>query len=188
MNIVTMVLSSVPVYALALVVAIVFVLQLRLLPMSPITVTPSVFFMPTLTIMLGGISSVARMTRTSILEVLDQPYITALRAKGLKESSIIFRHALKNAMVPVISVMGGFVSQLLCGTFIVERFFNIRGLGSYLLGAVGVRGHYEILGSTVILTAILAMLTIAADVLYVAVNPQIRRRYVSPGKIRRGRK
>jgi len=176
-NVTSLLLASIPNYSLALIIALVFVLYLGILPMSSMLLTPASFIMPTLVIALGGISSIARMTRSSMVDVLEQPYITALRSKGLKERRVIFRHALKNALVPVISVLGGFISQLLCGAFVAEHFFNLRGLGSYMLRSAGMRDHYEILGCTVIMTVILAALNIAADVLYAVVNPQIRRRY-----------
>jgi len=187
MNVVTLILSSIPSYAMALIIALLLVLQLRLLPMMPIPITPGVFIMPTITIALGGISYIARITRTSMLEVLDQPYITALRAKGLKETSVVLRHALKNAMVPVISVMGGLISQLLCGAFVVEQFFNIRGLGSMMIRSIGERFHYEMLGATVMMTVILAAINIVSDALYVIVNPRFRLQHTKTRNNRLGK-
>ena len=176
-SVVTLILSSIPPYTVALCIALFFALQLRLVPVISSYKSPVAFFMPSLTIWLGGISTIARMTRTSMLEVLEQPYIKALRAKGLKESSVIYRHALKNALVPILSVLGGLVAHLLTGAFVVEHFFNIPGLGSYILRSVSSRSHTELLSCTVMLTIMLTILNIIIDILYMLVNPQIRRSY-----------
>ena len=185
-NIITLVTSSIPYYATALVIAIIFVLYLKVFPMSVRIIKPSSFIMPTITIGLAGISSIIRMTRTSMLEVLDQPYIIALRAKGLRERSVISQHALKNAMVPIISTFGIFVSQLVCGAFIVENFFTLRGLGAMMVRSIASRSHYDLLGCIVIMTVIQAAMTIFSDVLYAIVNPRIKLQYSEISGIDKG--
>jgi len=180
-TVLSLLLSSIPPYTLALLIAIFFVLYLGLLPILYVTATPAMYAMPVLTIALGAISSIARMTRTSMLEVLEQPFITALYARGLSEANVICRHAFKNALTPVLSVMGGFIAQMLCGAFVVEHFFNIRGLGFYILRSVSLRNHYEVLGSTVMITVMLAALNIVIDLLYALVNPKIRLRFAGDG-------
>ena len=177
LNVVTLVFSSIPNYAMALMIALTLVSYLGLLPMMSRYSSPASYIMPTLTIALGGISLIVRMTRASMLEVLQQPYITALRAKGLRGASIVYRHALKNAFVTVASVLGSFISQMIGGTFVVEHFFNMPGLGLYMLRSVGFRDHFEILACTVVMTILLATTNIAADILHAFVNPQIRLRY-----------
>ena len=176
-NIVTLFLSTIPNYAVAILLTLILVLYLRLLPLINSYTTPRAFILPALTISIGGIASIVRMTRTSMLEVLEKPYITALRSKGLGESSVIYRHALKNALIPVISVLGGLISQLLFGTLVVEFFFTVPALGSMMLNSVSVRDHFTILGCTVMLTVILVATNIVADILYALVDPQIRLRY-----------
>ena len=88
-------------------------------------------------------------------QICTKEYITTLRAKGLGERSVVLKHALKNALLPIISTLGGFIAQLLCGTFVVEHFFDVPGLGSLMLSSIGFRDHFEILGCSVILTIIL---------------------------------
>ena len=177
LNLVTMILSSLPSYSVAMVITLIFVLYLRIWPLFISYTSPRAFFLPALTIALGGVSSVVRMTRTSLLEVLDQPYITALRSKGLKETDVIYRHALKNALIPIISVLGGLISQLLFGTLVVEYFFGVPGLGSFTLISVSTRDHISILAGAVLLTIVLSATNIASDLLYAFVNPQIKLRY-----------
>ena len=186
-SIVTLLFSSLPNYSLAMLIVLVFVLYLKILPMLPGYMSPESFYMPMLTIALGGISSIARITRASMLEILEMPYITALRTKGLKEANVVY-HALKNALVPVVSVLGSFISQMLFGTFVIEHFFNVPGLGSYLLRSMGMRAHFEILGCTVVVTIILAITNILADIFYAFLSPQIRLRFVlkANSRLKRG--
>ncbi len=176
-SVVTVFLSALPPYTIAIVLAIVVCVRLRLLPVIHVYTDPKAYILPAVTIALGGIASVARMARSSMLEVLDQPYITALRSKGLPERSVVLKHALKNALLPVISTLGGFIAQLLCGTLVVEIFFNVPGLGSFMVSSISTRDHYEILGCSVILVIILMCMNLASDILYALVNPKIRLRY-----------
>ena len=117
------------------------------------------------------------MTRTSMIETLSQPFITALSSKGLNASSIMYKHALKNALIPVISSLKVLISQLLFGTLVVENFFNVPGLGSYSLRAINGRASLEILGCVVVLTLILSATSLVSDILYAVINPKIRQRY-----------
>lgn len=177
MNIITLFLSSIPAFAVAMALTLVLCVYWRVLPLIPYYTELIAFLLPSLVIAFGGISSIVRMTRTSILEVLDQPYITALNSKGLRKNSVIWRHALKNALVPVISTLGVLISQLLCWTLVVEYFFNVPGLGTLMLKSVVERDHISILACTVVMTAILCSTNTAADILYSFVNPRIRLRY-----------
>ena len=139
--------------------------------------TPTVYIMPTIVIAIGGVALIIRLTRASMLEVLQEQFIIALRSKGLNERVIIYRHALKNAITPIIAVLGGFLSQLLFGSFVVENFYNMRGLGSHLLESFGRRDLNKLLGSTVIMTVIIAVINIVCDTAYAIISPQIRQRY-----------
>jgi peptide/nickel transport system permease protein len=176
-SVVSLFLSAIPPYSIALILALVICVSLRLLPILESYTSPKAYILPAVTIALGGIATVARMARSSMLEVLEQPYITTLRSKGLGERSIVMKHALKNALLPIISTLGGFIAQLLCGTLVVEVFFNVPGLGSFMLHSISFRDHFEILGSAVILTVILMLLNLVSDILYAVVNPKIRLRY-----------
>ncbi|MCL2125483.1 MAG: ABC transporter permease [Oscillospiraceae bacterium] len=176
-NVISLLLSAIPSYSMAIAVTLILAVYLRILPVVISYISPLAYIMPMITLSLGGIASIARMSRASMIEELEQPYITALRSKGLRERTVIYKHALKNALVPVISSLGGLIAQLLCGTFVVEHFFNVPGLGSYMLRSVGSRSHLEILGCTIIMTMILAVTNVLTDVLYSLVNPQIKLRY-----------
>jgi peptide/nickel transport system permease protein len=185
---VSLFLSSIPPYSIAMILTLIICVSLRWLPILSNYTTPQAYILPAATIAIGGIASVARMARSSMLEVLEQPYITTLRSKGLGERSVILKHALKNALLPIISTLGGFIAQLLCGTLVVEHFFNVPGLGSFMLSSLSFRDHFEILGSAVILTIILMCMNLVSDILYAVVNPKIRLRYAGkPARIARAR-
>ena len=173
-SVVSLLFSSIPAYSLALLIALLFVLELRIFPIIFDASDPIKYLMPTLTIALGGISTIARKMRSSMIEVFEQPFTTALYAKGLKSNSIIYIHATKNALVPVLSSLGALVSRLLCGTFIVESFFNLLGLGGLLMSSISSRAYFEILGCTVVLSVIITVLNIMLDIMYAFVNPQIK--------------
>ena len=176
-SVVLLFLSSLPIYAIALAVMLVLAAYLRIIPVMAIPRTMVSYIMPTITIALGGVSSVVQMTRANLLEVLDQPYITALQSKGLSERRVVYVHAFKNALIPTVSYLGGFLTQLLCGTFVVEHFFHLPGLGLYMLNSVSMRNHAEMLGCTVIISAVLATFNVVLDIIYAFIDPQTRLRY-----------
>jgi peptide/nickel transport system permease protein len=182
-NVVTLLLSAIPNFSTAFLLSLVFAVYLRIIPVAVSYTSPGAFFLPALTIAIGGIASFARMVRTCMIETLEQPYIIALRSKGLNETGVVYTHALKNALVPVVSDLGGLVSRLLLGTLVVEHFFSVPGLGSLMMASVSSRDHNTILGCTAILTVILTATNIAADILYAFLNPRIRLMYA--GKKRR---
>ena len=184
-NVVSLFFSSIPVYTLAFVFLLVFAYYLKVVPVGTRISSPSAYFLPTLTIAFGGIANVARMARSNMLETLEQPYVTGLRAKGLNESAVIYRHALKNILVPIVASLGGLISQMLCGTFVVEHFFNVQGLGFQMLLSVGSRNHIDLLACTVIMTIILVALNILCDILYAFINPKIRIRIKYSGGARK---
>lgn len=117
---------------------------------------------------------IARITRASMLEVLNQDFIRTARAKGLTESSVVLRHAVKNAMVPILTIMGPIFAFLVTGSFIIEQIFAINGVGRHFVGAVFARDYPVIMGITLFYAAIVAIANLVVDVLYGWVDPRIR--------------
>ena len=117
---------------------------------------------------------VARITRASMLEVLRQDYIRTARAKGLAEWVIVVRHTIKNAMVPILTVAGPILANLITGSFIIERFFAIPGVGRRFVDAVFVRDYGMIMGTVLFYAAIIAVANLIVDILYAVVDPRIR--------------
>ena len=117
---------------------------------------------------------IARVTRASMLEVLNQDYIRTARAKGLRESRVVFRHTLKNAMIPVLTVIGPIAAILVSGSFIIEEMFNISGIGKEYVVAVRGRDYGLIMGTTLFFTLIVSVSSLVVDLLYAVVDPRIR--------------
>jgi ABC-type dipeptide/oligopeptide/nickel transport system permease component len=129
---------------------------------------------PILIFALTGVAAVARYTRTSMLEVLRQDYVRTARAKGLRENVVIYRHALRNALIPVITIFGASLGVLVTGVFFIEQIFNIPGIGSASISAIANR-DYPVIQATVIIAAIAVVLgNLLADILYSIVDPRIK--------------
>ncbi len=128
------------------------------------------------TIALGTLPTafVARITRASMLDVLRQDYIRTAKAKGLAGHLVVYRHALKNAMIPVLTVLGPILAGLIVGSFIVERAFAIPGLGLTFVQSVVIRDYGVIMGVTLFFAAIIAFMNLIVDILYGFVDPRIR--------------
>lgn len=127
-------------------------------------------------IALGGfsLSFVSRLTRSSMLEVLQQDYIRTARAKGLPEYVVMYKHALKNALIPVVTYVGPMVAAILTGSFVIERIFAIPGMGKYFVESVGNRDYTVIMGMTIFYAAFLVIMVLLVDILYVLIDPRIK--------------
>ncbi len=119
---------------------------------------------------------IARITRASVLEVLSQDYIRTARAKGLAEWVVVLRHTIKNAMVPILTVLGPIFAFLVTGSFIVERIFAINGVGRHFVTAIFQRDYGVIMGTTIFYAAIIAAANLVVDILYAVADPRIRYR------------
>jgi oligopeptide transport system permease protein len=117
---------------------------------------------------------IARVTRASILEVLGQDYIRTARAKGLRERSVVTRHTIKNAMIPVLTVAGPIAADLVTGSFIIESMFSIPGIGRETIAAVLNRDYATIMGTTLLYTFIITLANVVVDFAYAFVDPRIR--------------
>jgi oligopeptide transport system permease protein len=117
---------------------------------------------------------IARVTRASMLEVLDEEYIRTARSKGLREQTILFRHTIRNGLIPIITVIGPIAAALVTGSFIVESFFSIPGIGRLFVQGVFARDYGLIMGATLFYALIVAVANLAVDLLYAVVDPRIR--------------
>lgn len=117
---------------------------------------------------------IARVTRASMIEVLQQDYIRTARAKGLRETTVVLRHAVKNAMIPVLTVLGPIFAILVTGSFIIERTFQINGIGRRFVDGVFVRDYGIIMGTTLFYATVVAVANLVVDILYAYVDPRIR--------------
>jgi oligopeptide transport system permease protein len=117
---------------------------------------------------------IARITRASMLDVLGQDYIRTARAKGLAEWVVIIRHTVKNAMVPILTVLGPIFAILVTGSFIIEQSFAINGVGRHFVSAISARDYGLIMGTTLFFALVVAIANLVVDILYAVVDPRIR--------------
>ncbi len=159
----------------------VFSLRLKLLPSWGFTF-PWVDFgrsmkqmvMPMLCMSVGGIASYTRQTRSSMLEVIGQDYIRTARSKGLKEGQIIKKHAVKNALIPILTLIGLTLRNSIGGSAIIERAFNISGMGSVMVEALSARDYVALQSGIVFLALITCVCNLLVDIAYAYADPRIR--------------
>jgi peptide/nickel transport system permease protein len=130
--------------------------------------------LPSIVLGLGSTASFMRYTRSSMLEVIKQDYIRTARAKGLKEKTVIYRHAFRNAVIPIITLLGFWIPSLLSGAVVTETIFALPGLGKISVEATMTRNYPLILGINAMLAVLTLMGTLAADILYAIADPRIR--------------
>jgi len=164
---------STPSYWLGLMLMLVFSLSLGWLPSIGIA-TPAHYVLPILTLgaQSGGI--ISRMTRSAMLDVVGQDFVRAARARGERETTVILRHALKNALIPVLSIVGLRFGNLIAGAVLVESVFAIPGVGRLIVDAVLWRDYPMIQGTMLFVAALFILVNAATDVLYAVVDPRIR--------------
>ncbi len=179
--------ASVPHFVLATFLIIIFAIHLRWFDIlgwgGPIeygdAFDPSAWHLkkmvlPVISLGMLPAAYIARVTRASMLEVLGQDYIRTAHAKGLAQHVIVFRHTVKNAMIPVLTVMGPIFAALVTGSFIIENIFSIPGVGRAFVDAVIRRDYAMIMGTTLFYAAIVAFANLIVDLLYAVVDPRIR--------------
>jgi ABC-type dipeptide/oligopeptide/nickel transport system permease component len=170
---------TLPVFAVALGFMWIFGYQLRWFPISgyggPIW-TPNGLHsvaLPALTLAIGAVATLARLTRSAMLDVLNQDYVRTARAKGLREGTVLLRHALANAMLPVVTVLGLQVALLLSGAFVTETVFAWPGVGRLAVFAIQARDFPLVQGTVLVVAVTFVLVNLAVDVLYAYVDPRI---------------
>ncbi|MDI3339393.1 MAG: ABC transporter permease [Sphaerobacter sp.] len=172
---------SLPGFVVGTVLLLIFALRLRWLPQSQYVAWSEnpvehlkLLVLPVLTLASSAAAVVMRMTRSSMLEVVRQDYIKLARAKGLSERVVILRHALKNAINPVVSVVGLELATLLGGTVIVETIFGWPGLSSLLIAGVRARDYPVVQGVVLLIAVLTILINLAIDIAYAVLDPRIR--------------
>lgn len=174
--------SAAPGFWVALMLMMVFCLYLGWLPASWTTGSITEMILPVICMALSPISLVVRMTRTSMLDVINQDYIRTARAKGVKESKVIFNHALRNALIPIITVVGTQLTMVVGGSFIIESVFSIPGIGMLLLDAINTRDYPVIEGTVLVLSFFVCVINLVTDIVYAFADPRIKAEYTSGSK------
>lgn len=162
---------SVPSFVLATLLLLVFCLQLGWFPVF--SIYNQNYFLPILSLSLYPMSYITRLTKSSMLDVLGQDYIRTARAKGVAESKVIFKHALRNALIPVVTYMGPMIAYILTGSLVVETVFTIGGLGSKFVQGILNRDYPMIMATTIFLSVLMVIATLISDLIYKLVDPKI---------------
>ncbi len=165
---------AVPSFVLATILLLVFCLLLAWLPVWTPTPTPVNYILPVIALALYPMSYIIRLTKSSMLDVLGQDYIRTARAKGVSEGKIIFKHALKNALTPIITYIGPLTAYTLVGSMVVETIFTIGGLGSKFVDGITNRDYPMIMGTTIFLAILIVVFTLISDLLYKVVDPRVK--------------
>jgi len=170
-----------PQFWLGIVGIYIFAIGLKLLPMQGYT-APNVDFplflkkaiMPVFCMCIVMLASLARQTRSNMLEVINQEYIRTARANGIPERSVIFKHALKNALIPVITIIGMQVRVVVGGSLLVEQVFSIAGIGTMLTSAISNRDYFVVQSCVLIISLFTVVANLIVDILYGVIDPRVR--------------
>lgn len=147
--------------------------KLKLLPITGLT-TPAHYVMPVISLAFYPASYMARLMRSSTLDVLGQDYMTTARAKGLSQFVRLFKHAMRNAILPIITYLGPAIAGILCGSFIVESIFSIPGLGDAFVSSITNRDYPLVMGTTIFYAALIIFMNIVVDIVNKIVDPRIK--------------
>ncbi len=173
---------AIPNFWLALLLVIEFSVKLGWFPPMGIDEGLICYVLPALSGCMGTLASCARQTRSSMLDVIRADYITTARSKGVPERLVIYKHALKNALIPIITMLGSAFGRLLGGMMIIETIFSIPGMGTYIITAVNNRDYPVVQGGTIFLAITFSLCMLAVDLLYAAVDPRIKAQYATAKK------
>jgi len=163
-----------PAFLLGPVLVLVFGIWLEWLPVSGWGYSPGDKILPAVTLGFAYAAYIARLTRGGMLEVLNQDFIRTARAKGLSTRRILFKHALRGGLSPVVAFLGPAIAGLLTGSFVVETIFQIPGLGRFYVQAAFNRDYTMIMGTTILLSCLIVLLNILSDLIAAWMNPRIR--------------
>lgn len=164
---------SVPSFIMTSVLMLVFGVWLSWLPVAYLTDWKS-YIMPVFGMAIYPMCNLGRLTRTTMLDVIGQDYIKTARAKGLSNAKIYFKHALRNAVIPVVTSLGPLIAGILTGSFVVEKVFAISGIGKYYISSIGSRDYTLIMGLTIFFGVILVACNYIVDLLYGVIDPRIK--------------
>jgi oligopeptide transport system permease protein len=166
---------SIPSFVMAIFLIIIFASWLHLISVVPRDWTEiKPWILPALVLGFGTMAYTARLTRTAMLEVVRQDYIRTARAKGLHERVVIYRHMIRNALIPVVTILGPALAALVTGSFIIETMFGFPGMGRAYVTAISQRDYSMILGTTLLYVALVSIANLTVDFVYTAIDPRIR--------------
>lgn len=179
-NVFAVIFTSMPSFWFALELSLIFAWRLKVLPATGFEGFKSII-LPVVTLGLGGAAANFRMSRSTVLDEIRKDYVRTARAKGTKESRVIMNHAVKNAMIPIITQVGNGVGGILGGAVVVENVFSIPGMGTYLLGAINARDYPIIRGGVLVICVFVSLCNLLTDIGSAYIDPRIKSYYKTMG-------
>ncbi len=167
---------SIPLFVVAPIAVLIFAMKLHWLPSSGWITSRAgllTLIMPAMTLALPYFSSIARLTRASVLEVLRSDYVRTAYAKGLKKSTVLFRHVLRGALLPVVTYLGPAFAGIVTGSVVIEQVFLVPGIGNYFVKSALNRDYTLIIGTVIVYSLILVLMNFIVDILYSFLDPRI---------------
>ena len=162
---------SMPSFIMGSLLLVIFAVKLKVLPANGASAGGMI--LPVITLSLSPMAYITRLTRSSMLDVLGQDYIRTAKAKGVPRVRIIFGHALKNSLLPVITYFGPMLAYIVTGSLVVEQIFAVPGIGRAYITSITGRDYPMIMGTTIILAALIVIMNLVSDILYKIVDPRI---------------
>ncbi len=162
---------SMPSFIMGTLLLLVFALQLKLVPANGTTTEGLI--LPVITLSLYPMAYITRLTRSSMLDVLGQDYIRTAKAKGVSGGNIIFKHALKNSLIPVVTYFGPMLAYIVTGSLVVEQIFAVSGIGRAFVNSITNRDYTLIMGTTIVLAILIVVMNLVSDILYKVIDPRI---------------
>ena len=162
---------SMPSFIMGSLLLVIFAIRLRVLPANGST--PEGLILPIITLALYPMAYITRLTRSSMLDVLGQDYIRTAKAKGVSGVKIIFGHALKNSLIPVITYFGPMLAYIVTGSLVVEQIFAVPGIGRAFVSSITNRDYPMVMGTTIVLAVLIVVMNLVSDILYKVVDPRI---------------
>ena len=162
---------SMPSFIMGSLLLLIFAVDLRLFPANGST--PQGLVLPVITLALYPMAYITRLTRSSMLDVLGQDYIRTARAKGVSKVNILFGHAMKNSLIPVITYFGPMLAYIVTGSLVVEKIFAVPGIGGAFVKSITNRDYPMVMGTTIVLAGLIVVMNLISDILYKVVDPRI---------------
>jgi peptide/nickel transport system permease protein len=174
----TLILSSMPDFWLGLMLLILFSIKLKLLPLSGVENWTG-YILPAFTAAMPGMANLIRMTRSTMLDVLRMDYVQTAQAKGVPKRKVIMKHALRNALLPVVTVIGVNMSWLLGGTIVIEQVFNIPGIGSLMIQSIRMKDTPTVMATVMFVAVLSCLINLATDIIYAFIDPRVKAQFKS---------
>ena len=162
---------SMPGFIVGSLMLLVFAIELKWVPANGST--GAGLILPIIALGLSPMANITRLTRSSMLDVLGQDYIRTAKSKGVSQGKTIFGHALKNALIPVITYLGPMIAYIVTGSLVIEQIFAVPGIGRYFVSSINSRDYPMIMGTTIVLAVLIVIMNLICDILYKVVDPRI---------------